>query len=541
LILTDGLPLLGGEADGFGLLQTPPVDLARVEVIKGAASALYGGAALGGVLNLVSQTAAAAPSLLANLTSRGGRDAEAFLTTAPVTDWSGTLTAGAHDQSREDLSGEGWSEIPGYRRYTLRPRAWWRPDPNRSLFLTAGLTDEYREGGTLGDRSASGPFAESMHTQRMDGGLVSHSSFTDGIALDGRFSVTSTNEDRTFGASRVASTQTTVFAEEAASGSAGAHAWVAGLAFEHDALSVPTVPGVGYAYEVPALFTQDEYSPLPWLKIAASARVDSNDVYGTFFSPRLSALVRPDQGRWSLRASAGGGYAAPTPFVDEVESTGLGVLMPLRGLRAERAVTESVDAKWSLEAWDVNASVFDSSINGALTVRPVDTDRLQILNGPGPRRAPGAELLIHYVAGPLQMIGSWSLIDATEASLSGLRQAAPLVPRRSAEFGGIFTNKERGRIGLEMNYTGRQALEDDPYRSVSEPYYDLNALAEYRLNDVSLFVNAINITNVRQTRFDPLLRPSLGLGGNPITDLWAPTEGRVFNIGFRVELGRHGS
>ena len=43
LVLTDGLPLLGAEPDSFGLLQTPPLDLARVEVIKGAASALYGG------------------------------------------------------------------------------------------------------------------------------------------------------------------------------------------------------------------------------------------------------------------------------------------------------------------------------------------------------------------------------------------------------------------------------------------------------------------------------------------------------------------
>ncbi len=57
LVLSDGLPLLGAEPDAFGLLQTLPLDLQRVEVIKGAASALYGGSALGGVLNLVSRAA----------------------------------------------------------------------------------------------------------------------------------------------------------------------------------------------------------------------------------------------------------------------------------------------------------------------------------------------------------------------------------------------------------------------------------------------------------------------------------------------------
>jgi len=50
------------------------------------------------------------------------------------------------------------------------------------------------------------------------------------------------------------------------------------------------------------------------------------------------------------------------------------------------------------------------------------------------------------------------------------------------------------------------------------------------------FLNAINLTNVRQTRFDPLLRQSPGLGGNPITEVWAPLDGRTFNVGIRAEL-----
>jgi len=232
----------------------------------------------------------------------------------------------------------------------------------------------------------------------------------------------------------------------------------------------------------------------------------------------------------------GGGYAAPTPFVDEVEATGLGSLLPLRGLRAERAITESLDAKWASEDWDVNFSVFDSQIRDALTVQGMSGSKLELLNAPGPRRAPGAEMLIHYVAGPLQVIGSWSYIEATEATFSGSRQDAPLVPRHSGELGAIVESKKRGRVGLEVGYTGRQALEDDPFRRVSEPYFELNALGELRIGNVSIFLNAINLTNVRQTRFDPLVRPTLGLGGNPITDVWAPLDGRTFNVGVRAEL-----
>jgi outer membrane receptor for ferrienterochelin and colicins len=538
LVLTDGLPLLGTEPDGFGLLQTPPLDLARVEVIKGAASALYGGGALGGVLNLVSQTAAADSSVLANVSSRGGRDLEGFFTEDGTRGLSGTLTLGAHDQSREDVNEDGWADVPGYRRYTVRPRAWWNPGTNGSLFFTAGLTDEYREGGTLPWRVLPNGalFAEALHTQRLDGGVVSHWLVGNGIALDGHLSVTSTQLDRIFDVQRIASTQATVFGEEALSGTARDHAWVLGVAFNHDGLAAGAVPGVGYTYNVPAIFAQDEFAPTDWVKLAASARIDAHNLYGTFFSPRLSALFRQPNSNWSLRASVGGGYAAPTPFVDEIEATGLGALLPLRGLHAERAVTESLDAKWTDEGWDINFSVFSSEIRDALAVQSAPGEKLELVNAPGPRRAPGAELLIHYVAGPLQVIGSYGHIDATEASLSGLRQDAPLVPRNSAELAGILENKRRGRIGLELGYTGRQAVEDDPYRSVSEPYVELNALAEMHFGAVSIFFNAINLTNVRQTHFDPLVRTIPGLGGTPITEVWAPLDGRTFNVGIRADL-----
>jgi len=65
-ILTDGMPLYGGQAGALGPLQVPPMDLARVEVIKGAASALYGPTALGGVVNLISRRPDPARELLLN-------------------------------------------------------------------------------------------------------------------------------------------------------------------------------------------------------------------------------------------------------------------------------------------------------------------------------------------------------------------------------------------------------------------------------------------------------------------------------------------
>src|SRR3954470_21425402 len=74
-LLSDGLPLYGGQSGSIGLLQIPPMDLEQVEVIKGVASALYGSSALGGVINLVSRRPQEAErEVLLNRTSRGGTD-----------------------------------------------------------------------------------------------------------------------------------------------------------------------------------------------------------------------------------------------------------------------------------------------------------------------------------------------------------------------------------------------------------------------------------------------------------------------------------
>jgi outer membrane receptor for ferrienterochelin and colicins len=308
-----------------------------------------------------------------------------------------------------------------------------------------------------------------------------------------------------------------------------------GVAFQHDRLDVP-VPGAGFTYNVPALFVQDEYSLAPWMAHAGNLRADVHNHYGTFVSPRLSALFRRPDGTWSLRASIGAGFSAPTPFVDEIEASGLSAFRPPLAAHAERAVMASLDAKWSDEGWDVNVGLFASQISDALQALAVPGGGLEVVNSRGPRRAPGAEALIGYLRGPLHLIASWSYLAVTETDSAGMSQDAPLVPRHSAELAGILESAKRGRIGLELGYTGKQALRDDPYRRVSRGYFEINALAELRLGTVAVFMNAINLTDIRQTRYDPLLLPGPGPGGNPLTDVWAPLQGRTFNLGIRAEL-----
>ena len=64
-------------------------------------------------------------------------------------------------------------------------------------------------------------------------------------------------------------------------------------------------------------------------------------------------------------------------------------------------------------------------------------------------------------------------VDASEPSLGGGRRTVPLTPKHTAGLVGMWEDEDKGRVGVELYYTGKQPLEDNPYRTVSRPYFEL--------------------------------------------------------------------
>lgn len=579
LLLADGLPLYGGQAGGLGLLQIPPVDLGRVEVIKGTASALYGSMALGGVVNLLSRRPgeSASHTALVNQTTRGGTDAVAFLTAPLSPRWGYTLLAGAHRQSRRDLDGDGWTDLPGYERVVARQRFWFGDETGRTAFLTAGLTLEDRAGGTLtGSVAPDGqPFAEGLVTQRADVGALARwlvgdaSQALRGAILTLRGSAMEQRHDHTFGPVREDDRHRTWFGEAALAVPRGRLVLVGGAAIQQDAYQADDVAGFDYTFTVPALFAQADVDATSWLALSTSARLDVHPEYGTALNPRVSLLLRRPAGSlagWTSRLSAGTGDFAPTPFTDETEVTGLTPLVPLDGLAAERATSASLDVGGplgtALGALELNATAFGSRVRNAVQV--VDAGgttasgaaRIRLANAAEPTHTWGGELLARLVrpvhgGGPegdeapvVRVTATYTWVRATECdpdvTVACVRREVPLTPRHAAGVVAALEREGVSRLGLEMYYTGRQTLDENPYRAESRPYVVLGLLAERavatRAGTARVFLNLENLTDVRQTRYDPLLLPARGRGGRWTTDAWTELSGFTANGGVRLSF-----
>ncbi len=537
-ILTDGMPLYGGQAGALGPLQVPPMDLARVEVIKGAASALYGPTALGGVVNLISRRPDRAREFILNQSTLDGTDAVGWLADELNDRWGYTLLAGAHRQDYAEVHPDGWADVPTFRRFSVRPRLFWDDGRGGSAVLTVGGMLEDRSGGTLpGSLTPEGTeYVESLDSRRVDAGLSGRKVFSGLRILSARASGSLQRHDHRFGDVWENDEHRTGFAEVALSGQDGRHLWVVGLAIQHDAYEHHDLPTFSFNYTVPAAFAQDELEVADWLTLAGSVRYDQHSEFGGYLSPRISMLARVSE--WVARISAGTGFFAPTPFTEEVEAVGLGRLTEPEGWVEERARSAMVDVGRSFGPVELNVSAFASTIHDPLqTVRNGD-GTLTIRNASdGSVDTWGTEVFAALRQGPWRLIGSYAFLRSTEPDpQADGRREVPLTPRHSVGMVGAYENEGWGRIGVEAYYTGEQHLDDDPYRSRSKQHFILGFLIDKRFGRVRVFLNAENVLDTRQTRYDPLLRPNQTPDGRWITDVWAPLEGRAFNGGIWISF-----
>ncbi|QJX47460.1 TonB-dependent receptor [Hymenobacter taeanensis] len=542
-ILRDGLPLFGGYAGSFGILQIPPLDLRQVEIIKGASSTLYGGGAIAGMINLISkepQLNGPERTVLANISTLRESNLNGF--------FSGrnekvgyTLFVGGTRQQAVDVNGDGYSDVPRLGSVLIHPRLFLYPTPQSKLVLGYTGTYERRRGG---DMQVLREQPDATHQFFINNDSWRHTADArydrttaargDQLVLKG--SLSSFQRNATTNTTGLNARQLSYYTEGSQLLKLSHHDVVLGANVTGESFRPVQTQNLqlrAYDYVTPGLFAQDDWKPTPAFTLQSGLRIDHHNRYGTFVLPRLSALLKIGS-HFSSRLGGGLGYKAPSFFVNELDERDFARVLPFTNAnKAERSTGANWDVNYTAVAGQgeealhitINQSFFLTQIQHPLLLNTDSrTGFITFSNAAQPFLTRGFETYVRVRQDETELYLGYVFTDARRLDLPGNPRLSLIARDKLASVLSREFN-EHWRAGLEAAYTGRQHRDDGP---LTPGYLFLAGMVRYSTGPISFVLNGENLLDYRQTRKETIWS---GDRTNPtFRQLWAPIEGRVINL-----------
>ncbi len=167
-ILVDGQPIYSGLASIYGLQQLGTTDIDRIEIVKGAGSALYGSGAIAGAINIITNEPSKIPTAKLEIMRESYNTAKyGFSSSMSKNNLGIFISAEKHSGDAIDVSGEKGNEPDGIsdrvRTNITNLDIKISADSllqNDRFTISAKVLTEIRQGGTLTDNLFENPFTE---------------------------------------------------------------------------------------------------------------------------------------------------------------------------------------------------------------------------------------------------------------------------------------------------------------------------------------------------------------------------------------------
>lgn len=544
LLLVDGVPANAGDSGGLNWDMIPLTEVSRIEVVKGAGSALYGSSALGGVVNVV--TMAPPESPLTRVRLRAG-----FYDDPKPSEWIwsnqtrvfGSIEAshGRHAGPLELWIRGGRSEDDGFRENADRERtnvafqagvggdrdslkllgSWARERYGASLlWCMRGECGEDPEG--LAFQPLRVPSDAADDRTRSDKGflhLTHRRRWSDALESFERMSLQRNDWDTDFGDEQVGAVADRLGGELRLGWSATSWLHLI-LGGEGSYTDVDADLFGTHSATDGAAFIQGELGVTRWLMLTAGARADLRYIDGgsltepwsSQLSPRLGAVASPDP-LTRLRASAGRGFRAPT-VAELFTATEVGgfLVIPNEDLRPERSWSGEVGLTRLLTSWlSVDIAGFGYDFTGLIEADTVvgETGSIEVRFD----NLPAARLLGLEAIGRLSLWGDRLFGQAAYTFLSSEDESTgrPLAYRPDH----LLTASGYARLGsFELGADYRFASAFDRVQVFTDPRLDprvpmrvLGLRLAYRLGEQVFRFSVDNALNHSYTTIERNLEP----------------------------------
>jgi outer membrane receptor for ferrienterochelin and colicins len=542
-ILKDGFPLYSGAANGLGLLQTPPLDLRQVEIIKGSSSTLYGGGAIAGLINLITKVPTDKRELNfhINATSAGGLDINSFYG-QKFRKTGITLFASRNSNKAYDPANISFTAIPKFERYTFNPKLFLHFNDNTTLNFGLNTTFENRLGGDVnyieGKGDSTHSYFEKNKTSRLSTQLTFRHQLNDESSVQVKNSISYYYRNINSNGYAFTGTQYSTFTEASYVNKKEECDWVAGINiltdnFKEQTLSFSTLRN--YNQTTLGAFIQNTWNASDWLTLETGLRGDYVNDYGFALLPHISALFKIQRGLTS-RIGGGFGYKAPNIFTEESERLLYKNVLPVNS--TDNNLERSYGANWDINykisfhkiTFSINQLFFYTYLNHPLSLDSLSSGLYKFQNIAGHMASKGAETNVRLAYDELALYLGYTYTDAKIHNNNSIYQN-PLTPKHRFNAALVYEIEAKWRFGSELYYFSKQQLSDG---STGRDYWLGGLVAERQWKHLSLYINFENIGDVRQTKFENIYT---GTTRNPVfKDIYAPLEGFVVNGGIILKL-----
>ena len=324
LILVDGEPQVGRIAGKLDMARLAVENVERIEIVKGATASLFGNAALGGVINIITRKATTPFSVQVSQNFEQNSTLDSRGTLELQRDKLNTLLTLSHNRrSPIDLdTSDLTTTIDGYTNVTGSARTEYQLTPATNLVFSGQYFTQDQEG-----ISENGPIAFDR--------LGDIENFSGSVGIEHEFgagslqNVSSPLLTGKFYATRYDDESTIINREtrETSSGNLNIQDLVKGevqfditLWEKHqltlggeiilENLQSQRITGGERELFTNSLFVQNVFRPISAFALVVGGRLDNHSEFGAHFSPKLSTMYRMTD-NLRVRASYGQGFRAP--------------------------------------------------------------------------------------------------------------------------------------------------------------------------------------------------------------------------------------
>ncbi|MFT4575305.1 MAG: outer membrane receptor for ferrienterochelin and colicins [Polaribacter sp.] len=303
LVLIDGVPLIGRSSGTLDLKRITVNNIKQIEIVKGPSSSLYGSEAIGGVINIITNT------LNSDLSKgnfqyyfKGGKRNELDLNSSYVYKKNKVgITAGLNLNSSN-----GYDVSPNTLGKTADPYASFTGNIGLNYAFDSTLQLHFSNRYYQQNQKV---FANNNFVKEYNSNTKIRHNFSDNVHLDYTFYTTTYKTESIFNGNKSYYNQTLIRPEIRAIIKTGKNEIIAGIGASFDALD-RTFFEKNESFKTQYVFGQYDFKPTENLNLIVGARYDHHNKYKSAFSPKVSARYKLND--WlAIKSSVGFGFKAP--------------------------------------------------------------------------------------------------------------------------------------------------------------------------------------------------------------------------------------